>query len=188
MTKTGAKPSTVAPVATTGIASSAAGSQSGACADGDLIPTSANAERASAATMCLVDQVRAQHGLAPLHENALLLNAAQSHTDDMIAGDYFAHVGPAGDTPLDRMVRSGYITTDDNSYTVGENLAWGTLSLSTPRQIVNGWVGSPEHLANMLNSSYADAAVAVDASVPASLAQGQQGATYTEEFGVFTRG
>jgi uncharacterized protein YkwD len=53
---------------------------------------------------------------------------------------------------------------------------------------VAGWVGSPEHLANILNSSYVDAAVAVDASVPASLSHGQPGAIYTEEFGVFTRG
>jgi uncharacterized protein YkwD len=182
---TGARPTTTGDTPSTSAVVSPA---AGACADGDLVPTPDNLGRVSAATMCLVDQVRAQHGLAALRYNALLQRAAQSHTDDMIAGDYFDHVGPSGDTPLDRMVLSGYISSDDNSYTVGENLAWGTLSLSTPRGIVDGWVGSPEHLANMLNPSYVDAAVAVDAVVPASMSHGQPGAMYTEEFGVFTTG
>jgi len=102
----------------------------------------------------------------------------------MIAGDYFEHVSPSGVTPVDRMRASGYIPNEQVGYVVGENLAWGTLSLSTPQAIVAAWVASPGHLANILESHYAETGIAVVPSVPASLADGAVGATYAQEFGV----
>ena len=153
------------------------------CADGDLTPDPTNLARVNAATLCLVNQVRGQHGLPALVENAKLQSAAQRHTDDMVTQSYFAHVGPAGDDPLSRMEAVGYVSNDTVGYIVGENIAWGTLTLSTPSAIVNAWVGSPEHLANILDPAYRDTGLAASAQAPPTMALGQAGAVYTQDFG-----
>jgi uncharacterized protein YkwD len=153
------------------------------CADGDLTPDPTNLARVNAATLCLVNQIRGQHGLGELTINAKLQAAAQRHTDDMVAQSYFAHVGPAGDDPLSRMTDAGYVSDSTPSYSLGENIAWGTLTLSTPASIVNAWVNSPEHLANILDAAYRDTGMAASSSAPPTLAQGQQGSVYTQDFG-----
>lgn len=153
------------------------------CADTDLIPDPTNLDRVNAAALCLVNQVRGQHGLGELVVNANLQRAAQRHSDDQVAQDYFSHQGPSGDDPLSRMQDAGYISDGASNYVVGENIAWGTLTLATPAAMVDAWVHSPEHLANILDSSYRDTGLAAAASAPASLAAGQAGAIYTEDFG-----
>jgi uncharacterized protein YkwD len=155
-----------------------------ACPDADLMPQSENLPRIRVATLCLINQERALHGEPALQTNAKLEQAAQGHTEDMSSGNYFEHVGPRGDTPLSRMFASGYIYSHDVGYDIGENIAWGTLSLATPRAIVNAWIASPEHLANILNAHYRDTAIGVSADPPASLSSGQPGAIYTQDFGV----
>ncbi len=101
-----------------------------------------------------------------------------------MADDYFAHVSPSGVTPVDRVRASGYIPGPDSGYVIGENLAWGTLNLATPQSIVSAWVASPGHLANILETQYQATGIGVVAAVPPSLADGQPGATYAQEFGV----
>jgi len=152
------------------------------------MPSASNLASIRTATLCLVNQERARDGESPLTLNGRLAQAAQSHTDDMISGDYFEHVGPRGDTPVSRMRSSGYIYSSQVGYEVGENIAWGTESLATPRAIVSAWIASPEHLANILNPHYRDTAIGVAASAPAALAQGQPGAIYTQDFGVIVTG
>jgi uncharacterized protein YkwD len=167
---------------------SAAPAGQSACPDADLMPQSENLPRIRVATLCLINQERALHGESALQTNAKLEQAAQGHTEDMSSGHYFEHVSPRGDTPLSRMFASGYIYSHDVGYDIGENIAWGTLSLATPRAIVNAWIASPEHLANILNAHYRDTAIGVSANPPASLASGQPGAIYTQDFGVIITG
>ncbi len=155
----------------------------GPCANGDLTPDPTNVAVVEAATLCLVNQVRGQNGLPALAPNAKLQQSADQHNNDMVAEDYFAHNGPGGDTPLSRIEATGYLSNQTVSYVVGENIAWGTLNLSTPSAIVNAWVNSPEHLANILNTSYTDSGMSVAPQAPTSLAEGQQGAIYTQDFG-----
>jgi len=131
-----------------------------------------------------VNKQRAQDGEPPLLASAQLEAAAQSHAEDMISNNYFEHISPSGVTPVDRMRASGYIPNEQVGYVVGENLAWGTLSLSTPQAIVAAWVASPGHLANILEGQYVETGIAVLPSVPAALAEGSPGATYAQEFGV----
>jgi uncharacterized protein YkwD len=144
-------------------------------------------EAVRAATLCLVNQERAGHGLLPLQGNGQLEQAAVGHSDEMVSRDYFAHVAPDGLTPLGRVQATGYIPNQQVGYVVGENIAWGTLQLATPRAIVAAWVASPEHLANILDSDYRDTAIGVDPAAPPSLAGGAAGAVYTQEFGVILR-
>ncbi len=89
---------------------------------------------------------RTSNGLKALQQNSTLTTAAQNKAADMAAKDYWSHNSPSGKTPWDFMTAAGY------SYqTAGENLAYGFDSSSAT---VTGWMGSPEHRANILNSSY----------------------------------
>jgi uncharacterized protein YkwD len=154
------------------------------CQNTELTPEAGNLPLVRAVVLCLINRVRAQHGESPLLANAELERAAEEHGSELVADDYFAHVAPDGTTPVDRVRATGYIPGPNFGYVIGENLAWGTLSLSTPQSIVAAWVASPGHLANILEVQYRDTGVGVTAAVPSSLGGGQQGATYAQEFGV----
>ncbi len=154
------------------------------CENTELMPEAGNLEAVDQATLCLVNQERARSGELPLHPNADLTQAAEWHSEEMAQDDYFAHVSPSGETPFQRIEASGYIPNDQVGYTLGENIAWGTLYLATPKAIVAAWIASPEHLANILNTSYTETGLGVTPAAPASLAEGQAGAIYSQEFGV----
>jgi uncharacterized protein YkwD len=154
------------------------------CENTELTPEPGNIEAIDAATLCLVNQERARNGELPLQPNAQLEQAAQGHSEEMVEDDYFAHVAPSGLTPVGRIEETGYLPNQQVGYTLGENIAWGTLGLSTPAAIVAAWIASPEHLANILFSPYRDTAIGVAPEAPASLSGGQPGAVYSQEFGV----
>jgi uncharacterized protein YkwD len=156
----------------------------GLCQDAELRPSDENLERIRAATLCLVNRERAAHGEPALAPNSQLRQAAQGHTDSMLAGDYFSHEGAPGQTALQRMIAAGYIYSSRIGYAIGENIAWGSGTLGTPRAIVAAWMASPGHRANILDSRYRDTAIGVSAQLPRSLAHGQLGGIYTQDFGV----
>lgn len=161
-----------------------AAANSSSCVDADLTPTPEDLDRVRAATLCLVNRERTGQGESPLVLNADLAQAAQAHSDDMAQSDYFDHVSPSGGTPLSRMRAAGYIFSSRVGYEVGENIGWGTLWLATPRAMVAAWMASPEHRANILDGHYRDTAIGVAPQAPASLAHGQAGAIYTQDFGL----
>jgi uncharacterized protein YkwD len=160
----------------------------GGCADTDLAPATWNVERIRGAVVCLVNRERAAHGEGALQTNPRLEQAAQGHTESMAFGGYFEHVGPRGDTPVQRMRASGYIYSSRLGYEVAENLAWGTGGQGTPRAIVAAWMASAGHRANILDASFRDTAVGVSPHVPSSMGGGQGGGMYTQDFGVITGG
>ncbi|MCW3067864.1 MAG: SCP-like extracellular [Solirubrobacterales bacterium] len=128
------------------------------------------------------------HGESPLRQNGRLEIAAQGHSREMSVGDYIGHTGLRGGSPLSRMRAGGYVYSSRVGYELGENIGWGTLWLATPRAIVAAWMASPDHRQNILDPSYHDTAVGVSARPPASLAHGQAGAIYTQEFGTIITG
>jgi uncharacterized protein YkwD len=154
------------------------------CQNTQLTPEPGNLGLVRAAVLCLINTERAQNGEEPLATDPRLQQAAESHGREMISADYFDHVSPSGLTPVERIRSTGYIPNSEVGYVIGENLAWGTLSLSTPQAIVNAWIASPEHLANILESKYRDTGIDVEPEVPAQLSEGVAGALYTQEFGV----
>jgi uncharacterized protein YkwD len=153
------------------------------CPNANLTPQAANIGQVRAAVLCLINQERERHGEGALQTNAKLTRAAEGHSQDMARADYFSHTSPNGETPLDRMRASGYISDPQAGYMVGENIAWGTLWLATPQAIVEAWMASPGHRANILDASYRETGVGVAPHPPASLAEGQAGAIYTQDFG-----
>jgi uncharacterized protein YkwD len=153
------------------------------CPGADLTPTAGNLEAVRAAVLCLIDREREQNGERALTPDVKLQRAAQGHSEEMASQDYFAHVAPDGSTPTQRMRASGYIYSSQIGYEVGENIAWGTLWLATPQAIVNAWMASPGHRANILDAHYRDTGIGVSPHAPAALAEGQAGALYTQDFG-----
>jgi uncharacterized protein YkwD len=99
----------------------------------------------------LTNQFRAQNGVAPLRLNVELNAAALNHSTDMALRDYFSHTGSNGSSAGDRMRQVGYVS---NAW--GENIAAG---YTTPDQVVQGWINSPGHRANMLNSRFTELGV-----------------------------
>jgi len=150
------------------------------------MPEGTNIALVRAAILCLVNDARAARSEAALATSPQLEAAAESHNAEMIGDDYFAHVSPAGETPADRIKRTGYIPNPADGYVLGENLAWGTFGLATPQAIFAAWMASPGHRANILESAYVETGISVVAEVPASLSGGQPGATYAQEFGAVT--
>jgi uncharacterized protein YkwD len=154
------------------------------CQNVQLMPEPANIALVRAAVLCLINRQRAQHGETPLAPDAQLEQAAEAHAQEMVSANYFDHVSPSGLTPVGRIRATGYIPSPMVGYVIGENLAWGTLSLATPETIVAAWLASPGHLANILESQYRDTGVGVAPQAPPMLAGGSPGATYAQEFGV----
>ncbi|MFD3531876.1 CAP domain-containing protein [Streptomyces sp. NPDC058664] len=111
--------------------------------------------RSSAAdqVVALVNSERAKAGCGPLSANATLTRAAQGHSDDMAARDFFDHTDPDGDGPGERVTAAGYPWS-----TYGENIAMGQ---STPEQVMESWMNSPGHRANILNCDFKEIGVGI---------------------------
>jgi uncharacterized protein YkwD len=154
------------------------------CPGAAVRPSATNAGAVRAAVLCLVNRERAAHGERPLRGNAHLERAAQGHTESMAFENYFEHDSPGGQTPLARMRAAGYIYSSRLGYEVGENIGWGTLWLASPRAIVSAWMASAGHRANILDARFRETAIGVSSQLPSSLAHGQPGGLYTQDFGV----
>jgi len=159
-----------------------------ACEGATLAPDESNVEEVAKATLCLINRERSSRGEIPLSANPDLAHAAQGHSEAMSSGDYFDHVSPDGSTPLARMQAAGYLAAKGAGYEVAENIAWGSLNEATPAAIVAAWMASQGHRENILDPRFRDSGIGVSADLPASFAAGQQGAIYTQDFGVILRG
>src|SRR4051794_21137380 len=152
-----------------------------ACSDTDITPSDSNMDQVNAAILCLVNGERTDNGgLPPLQSNAQLQKAAEGMCQRMVTEHFFAHETPDGKTVVDRVQPTGYIP-DSGDWVVGENLAWGSGALSTPQAIVNGWMNSPGHKANILATDYKDVGLAACLGAPTTQTSG--GTTYVNDFG-----
>ena len=149
------------------------------CANANLMPTADNLDLIRAAVLCLHNQIRASKGLPALKDNAKLRAAAAGHSADMVGEGYFDHTDPDGDTFVDRILGAKYAKQTDG-WTLGENLAWGTGDLSTPAGVMNAWMNSAGHKANILKRGYKEIGVGIKLGVPSDEGVG---ATITADFG-----
>ncbi|HZF91550.1 sigma-70 family RNA polymerase sigma factor [Streptomyces sp.] len=120
-----------------------------------------------AQVVALVNKERAAAGCAPLAEDPELNRAAQGHSEDMAARDFFDHTNPDGADPGQRTTAAGYAWS-----TYGENIARGQ---QTPEAVMESWMNSPGHRANILNCSFEDIGVGVH--------DGSGGPWWTQNFG-----
>ena len=92
----------------------------------------------------LHNRSRAEGKLASLSASKKLQSAAEGHASDMAARHKMTHTGSDGSTPSSRISASGY-----RIKRCGENIACG---LTTPEEVMKGWMKSPPHKANILGN------------------------------------
>ncbi len=94
----------------------------------------------------LVNKERASNGLQSLASDSQLAKLAQMKAEDMAKNGYFSHTSPTYGSAFDMMKKYGV------SYkTEGENIAKGQ---KTAQSVMNGWMNSSGHRANILKSDY----------------------------------
>ncbi|THA68146.1 CAP domain-containing protein [Streptomyces sp. A0958] len=128
-------------------------------------PTAA-ATSARAAVLALVNQERAKVGCSPVTASASLASLAQNFSDDMAERGFFGHTDPDGKTPWDRADAAGV------SGLGGENIARGQ---ADAQAVMDAWMNSDGHRANILNCDYKTLGVGVHL--------GTGGPWWTQDFG-----
>jgi uncharacterized protein YkwD len=168
-----------------GVPATSAKRRAASCAYANLRPTYANTARVDAATLCLIDRVRAAFRLLPLRSNRELQSVASAQSTGMVSKDYFEDANPSGQSPAALIGTLPY-GADAASLSTAQDLGWGTTSDATPAAMVMAWMRSPAHREIILTAIFRDAGVGVTAAVPTVLGRGKHGATYAVEFGART--
>jgi uncharacterized protein YkwD len=163
------------------LASAPEASAAQACPSANESPTEATRKEMVRSTLCLLNQRRARHGMRKLRLSKNLSKAARRHAHDMARRNYFSHTAPGGKSFLDRIKNTGYLH-QAQSWMVGENLAWGSGGRSTPKAIVQAWMNSPGHRANILNARFRHIGIGIVFDAPVNVGR-TPAATYATEFG-----
>ena len=150
------------------------------CAAASIAAVHEPAASVARAVRCLVNHQRIAHGLRPLRASRPLRIAAERHGADMVAHHFFDHVSPVAGVLTDRVRRTGY-PAGSSDVALGEDIAWGEGSLSSPEAIVDSWMSSPGHRAVILTPGYREMGVGVARGVPIDSDLG--GATFVLDVG-----
>ncbi|MGW7684250.1 CAP domain-containing protein [Kribbella sp. NPDC054772] len=127
---------------------------------------------AESQVLSLTNAERAKAGCGPLRTNKALTRAADAHAADMVAQHYFAHDSLDGRSPFDRMKAAGFA-----GGAMAENIAVGYTSAAA---VVEGWMNSAGHRANILNCTYTMIGIGYDSGVvKAGLGNG----SWVQDFG-----
>jgi uncharacterized protein YkwD len=151
------------------------------CTYANLRPTSADTAAVDAATLCLLNQMRAAYHLLPLRSNHELQAVATTQVSGMVRRDYFGDDSPSGQSP-GALVEAIPYGAHAARLSTAQDLGWGTLSDATPAGMVAAWMDSPPHREIILTAEFRDVGAGVAPSVPSVLGQGDSGATYAVEF------
>jgi uncharacterized protein YkwD len=119
--------------------------------------------------LTLVNQERATAGVGPLTMHTGCSQVAYNHSADMDLRDFFDHVNPDGLNPFQRMQAAGI-----GYSAAGENIAAG---YQTAAAVMNGWMNSPGHRANILNANFTEIGIGVRQG-----STGQYGTYWTQVF------
>jgi uncharacterized protein YkwD len=156
----------------------------GPAAQRDPVNTATSLRQARIATLCLLNQQRRRHHLRALRLNAKLTRAGEAHARDMVSRKYFSHDTPSGQNFVQRVLATNYVPAAD-SYSLAENIAWGSAGLSSPAATVSSWMHSPGHRRNILMGGFREIGIGIVLGAPL---QGENdGATYSTEFGALHR-
>ncbi len=124
-------------------------------------PAASESQSVSRRVLVLVNSARSQRrrcgwkrydAAPPLAQSAALDRAAAAHARDMAASGVMGHTGSDGSTAAVRATRAGYAWR-----LIGENVASGQ---ATPEQVVEEWIGSPHHCANLMSADFTEMGVA----------------------------
>ncbi|HEV7651767.1 MAG TPA: CAP domain-containing protein [Actinophytocola sp.] len=113
----------------------------------------------------LMNKQRAEAGCDPVVVDPRLVQAAEEHSKDMAERKYFGHTTPEGLTFRDRILSTGYANPQ-----TAENIARGQRDAT---QVMDSWMDSPGHRANILNCDLSRVGVGLD----------ENGMYWTQDFG-----
>lgn len=148
----------------------------------DARPGSVKPGAARDAVLCLVNKQRNGAGLGDLDRDKRLQRAAQRHTDKMDGTGCFDHTcGGEGDLGT-RLESVDYLSGGLTRWAYGENIAWGMESRGTPRAIVDAWMHSSGHRANILSNDFRDVGIGFVKGSPGS--GRADAAIFTMDFGL----
>lgn len=149
------------------------------CKDAKLVPSKpSQVKRLNLATRCLINQERVKRGLSRLKQNKALQSSSDWQAEDMLSHSYFDHARAHGPDFVDRVLKFGY-ANEASGYEIGENIAWASSSIATPKQMVQMWMASPPHRENILTKAFRDQAVS------ALWSDGGTGGDYAKSGGPF---
>ncbi|MGW8883669.1 CAP domain-containing protein [Streptomyces sp. NPDC055749] len=120
-----------------------------------------------AAVLTLVNQERAKVGCSPVSASRGLTSLAQNFSEDMAERGFFSHTDPDGASPWDRATKAGVLGLG------AENIARGQ---ADAQAVMDGWMNSDGHRANILNCDYKTLGVGVHF--------GSGGPWWTQDFGL----
>jgi uncharacterized protein YkwD len=135
-------------------------------------PAGAPADATSSWEVAMLSRINAERsavGAPPLAACGTLRRAAQGHSLDQASHSTMTHTGSDGSTLRQRAERSGYLGWTS----LGENVAYGYGSVDA---VMNGWMGSSGHRANLLNASFTHVGVG-------QVAGGNGTPYWTQDFG-----
>lgn len=151
------------------------------CAGSDTEIVDQSAAALESSVLCLVNERRATAGVRPVQLNAKLGQAAARHSSDMVGQGFFSHTSPDGTSFISRITATGYMR-GARSWLVGENLAWGSGHLSTPANLVQAWMDSPPHRANLLRGRFNEIGLSGVRGTPNNASE-ENGVTVSSEYG-----
>jgi uncharacterized protein YkwD len=149
---------------------------------GDQTPMQLSHKHARKAIRCYLNETRQRHGLSHLRKNHRLNHAAQHHTHYMKRHRCFSHECPGEPSVLSRLEKVNYIVGGLHRWAYGENIAYGEKGTGTPKAIYEAWMKSPEHRANILNSSFRQIGIGFARGVPPN--PKANGSVFTTDFGL----
>jgi uncharacterized protein YkwD len=147
------------------------------CKNAQTSPTRVQTKAIVKALLCVMNEQRKLFKLKPLMISKRLSKAALAHTQAMVLGGFFAHQGPSEPALAARLKKAKFAGA-----TAGENIGAGSGNLGTPVGMVDGWMHSPLHRANLLSKRWRAVGVGFLAQYPIKSAA-RPVATYTTDFG-----
>lgn len=152
------------------------------CGATSAIPTARNVAAVRSATLCLLNRERTSRHLRALKPNSSLERVATAYSYRMVAEQFFAHVSPSGSTLTSRVRTTAFLAGPLRSWSLGENLAWGTRERATPAKTMDAWMRSPGHRQNILTPGFRVIGIGIAPGAPDT--RRSDAATYTTDFGV----
>ena len=150
------------------------------CSQQNAGPGSISTSEAERSVLCLLNKQRARNDVAKLKRHRDLDRPSAKHSKLMVREKCFEHVCPGEDDLDDRI--SAYLAAATGAYGYGENIAWGSGSLATPRSIVRSWMNSEGHRRNILDPDFEHIGIGITWGSPQTGMSGEAG-TYTTDFG-----
>ena len=145
------------------------------CKDANLVPSGKLAKRIAKALLCVMNEQRKLAKLKPLKASKKLNKSALAHSRAMVVGKFFAHQGPKEPPLIKRLKKAKY------KGAAAENIGAGAGPLASPLMMVNGWMNSPIHRANLLYRKWKTVGIGFVAVFPVSATQ--PAGTFTTNFG-----